>query len=250
MANDEPATTTFDLLWVGERGVKRGRRPSLSRETLVHVAMELADAEGIAAVTMQRVAALVDSKAMSLYRYVPSKEVLLDLMWDAAFAGPPKLGSGGWRSRLTRWASANFERLEQHPWMIELVGAARSVGPRWTAWLDEGLEAMAALPLTASEKLAVLMVIDGHLRSSARLRFGVKADPQWAADFGRMLQRSTTDDRYPTVGAMVRRGDFNARGMSMTQMFGFGLERILDGVETYSQRPRARVKRKAKRALE
>jgi hypothetical protein len=134
--------------------------------------------------------------------------------------------------------------------MIELVGAARSVGPRWTAWLDVGLEAMAALPLTASEKLAGLMVIDGHLRSSARLRFGVKADPQWAADFGRMLQRSTTDDRYPTVGAMVRRGDFNARGMSMTQMFGFGLERILDGVETYSQRPRARVKRKAKRALE
>src|SRR5689334_9336986 len=110
MASEEPADT-FDLLWAPERGVKRGRRPSLSRETLVRAAMELADREGIAAVTMQRLAALVNSRPMSLYRYVPSKEVLLDLMWDAAFTDPPRVGSGGWRSRLTRWAAASFERI-------------------------------------------------------------------------------------------------------------------------------------------
>jgi AcrR family transcriptional regulator len=230
------ATGTFDLLWAPERGVKRGRRPSLSRDTLVRAAMELADREGIAAVTMQRLAALVDSKAMSLYRYVPSKDVLLDLMWDAAFTGPPKLGSGGWRSRLIRWAAANFARLQQHPWLIELVGSARSVGPRWTSWLDAGLQAMADLPLNASEKLAVLTVIDGQVRSAARLRFGVKADPQWAADFGRMLARSTTGDSYPTLGAMVRAGEFDAPGMSMDQMFDFGLDRILDGIEAFTRR--------------
>jgi AcrR family transcriptional regulator len=235
MASEEPAAT-FDLLWASERGIKRGRRPSLSRETLVRAAMELADREGIAAVTMQRLATLVDSKAMSLYRYVPSKDVLLDLMWDAAFTGPPKLGSGGWRSRLIRWAAANFERLQQHPWLIELVGSARSVGPRWTSWLDAGLQAMADLPLNASEKLAVLTVIDGQVRSAARLRFGVKADPQWAADFGRMLARSTTGDSYPTLGAMVRAGEFDAPGMSMDQMFDFGLDRILDGIEAFTRR--------------
>jgi len=234
MAGEE-RSVTFDLLWAPERGVKRGRRPSLSRETLVRAAMELADREGIAAVTMQRLAALVDSRAMSLYRYVPSKDVLLDLMWDAAFTGPPKLGSGGWRSRLIRWAAANFERLQQHPWLIELVGSARSVGPRWTGWLDAGLKAMAALPLNAGEKLAVLMVIDGHLRSAARLRLGAKADPQWAADFGRMLALSADDDGYPTLGAMVRRGEFDAPGMSMEQMFDFGLDRILDGIEAFTQ---------------
>jgi AcrR family transcriptional regulator len=235
MASEEPPAT-FDLLWAPERGVKRGRRPSLSRETLVRAAIELADTEGIAAVTMQRLAALVDSKAMSLYRYVPSKEVLLDLMWDTAFAGPPTLGSGNWRSALTDWAVANFERLEQHHWMIELVGSARSVGPRWTSWLDAGLAAMVALPLNTSEKLAVLMVIDGHLRSSARLRFGVKADPQWAVDFGRMLRLSVADDSYATIGAMVRRGEFDIPGMSIEQMFDFGLDRILDGIEAYCQR--------------
>jgi len=235
MAHEE-AAATFDLLWALERGGKRGRRPSLSREALTRVAIELADNEGIAAVTMQRVAALLRSKPMSLYRYVPSKEVLLDLMWDAALATPPDLGSGGWRSRLTRWAAASFDRLEQHPWLIELVGSTRSVGPRWTAWLDVGLEAMAELPLDAGEKLAVLTVIDGHLRSMARLRFGVKADPQWAADFARMLQLSAADAAYPTLGAMVRRGEFGAPGMSMEQMFDFGLDRILDGIEAYSRR--------------
>jgi AcrR family transcriptional regulator len=235
MAEDGIAST-FDLLWALERAGKRGRRPSLSRDTLVRVAIELADTEGIAAVTMQRLAALVDSKAMSLYRYIPSKDVLLDLMWDAAMAAPPKLGSGRWRSKLTRWAVANFERLEQHPWLIELVGSVRSVGPRWTSWLEVGLAAMANLPLNASEKLAVLTVIDGHLRSTARLRFGVKASPQWAADFGRMLQRSVADDVYPTLGAMVRRGEFDVPGMSMEQMFDFGLDRILDGIEAYSER--------------
>ena len=235
MAEDQGAPT-FDLLWAAERAGKRGRRPSLSRETLVRVAIELADNEGIAAVTMHRVAALVGSKAMSLYRYIPSKDVLLDLMWDAAMADPPSLGAGRWRSKLTRWAVANFERLEQHPWLIELVGSVRSVGPRWTGWLEVGLAAMTKLPLDASEKLAVLTVIDGHLRSTARIRFGVKATPQWAADFGRMLQRSAGDDAYPTLGAMVRRGDFDAAGMSMEQMFDFGLERILDGIEAYSER--------------
>ena len=235
MAEDGIAST-FDLLWALERAGKRGRRPSLSRDTLVRVAIELADTEGIAAVTMHRLAAHVDSKAMSLYRYIPSKDVLLDLMWDAAMAAPPRLGSGRWRSKLTRWAVANFERLEQHPWLIELVGSVRSVGPRWTSWLEVGLAAMANLPLSASEKLAVLTVIDGHLRSTARLRFGVKASPQWAADFGRMLQRSVADDVYPTLGAMVRRGEFDVPGMSMEQMFDFGLDRILDGIEAYSER--------------
>jgi len=234
MAEQEMAST-FDVLWSLERTGKRGRRPSLSRNALVRAAIELADTEGIAAVTMHRLAALVDSKAMSLYRYVPSKEVLLDLMWDAAMAAPPKLGSGRWRSKLNRWAVANFERLEQHPWLIELVGSVRSVGPRWTGWLDAGLAAMATLPLTASEKLAVLMLIDGHLRSAARLRFGVKSDPQWAADFGRMLQRSAADDAYPTLGAMVRRGEFDVPGMSMDEMFEFGLDRILDGIEAYGE---------------
>ena len=234
MAEDETAAI-FDLLWAPERAGKRGRRPSLSRETLVRVAMELADTEGIAAVTMHRLAALVPAKVMSLYRYVPSKEALLDLMWDAAMADPPMLRSGRWRSNLTRWAVANYERLEQHPWLIELVGSVRSVGPRWTGWLEAGLAAMSKLPLSASEKLAVLTVIDGHLRSTARLRFGVKADPQWAADFGLMLQRSATDDAYPTLGAMVRRGEFAVRGMSMDQMFQFGLDRILDGVEAYGE---------------
>ena len=79
------------------------------------------------------------------------------------------------------------------------------------------------------------MVIDGQLRSAARIRFGVKADPQWAVDFGRMLLLSATDDSYPTLGAMVRRGEFEMPSMSTEEMFDFGLDRILDGIEAYCE---------------
>ena len=226
---------TFDLLWTPPSPVKRGPRPSMTREALVDAAIQLADREGLGSLTMQRLAAVLDSKAMTLYRYIPNKDALLDLMWDSAMGPAPAGASGDWRAKVSAWAAANFQRMEQHPWLIELVGSAKSVGPRWTAWLDLGLTALSDLPLTAAEKFAALTLVDGHLRSTARLRFGVKASPEWAADFGRMLQLSATDASFPTIGRMMRGGDFAGGEMSLDQMIGFGLERILDGIAVYCE---------------
>jgi len=231
MATDEYGI--FDLLWAPATRGKRGPRPSLTQDAIVRAAIDLADREGIEAVTIQRLATALNSKAMSLYRYVPSKEAILDLMSDAALGSAPDVRDGNWRAKLSGWAAASFQRLERHPWLIELAGSARSVGPRWAAWLDVGLAAQAGLPLTAAEKLAVLTLVDGHLRSAARLRVGVKASPQWAAQFGRMLETTATDSAFPTLGKMIRGGDFAGPGLSMEQMFDFGLERILDGVAAY-----------------
>ncbi|MET0274631.1 MAG: TetR/AcrR family transcriptional regulator [Phenylobacterium sp.] len=225
----------FDLLWTPAAGAKRGPRPSLTREGIVQAAITLADREGLEAVTMQRLAAVLNSKTMTLYRYAPSKDAILELMWDAAMGDPPDVAEGGWRARLSAWGDGVRQRLDQHPWLIELVGATRSVGPRWTAWLDVGLAALSGLPLSAGEGLAVLTLVDGHLRSTARLRFGAKASPEWAADFGRMLQITAADSRFPFLGEMTRRGDFAASGMSMDQISDFGLARILDGVATFCE---------------
>jgi AcrR family transcriptional regulator len=226
----------FDLLWTPASRIKRGPRPSLTREALVEAAIRLADQEGLGSLTMQRLAAVLDSKAMTLYRYIPNKVALLDLMWDTAMGAPPRAAAGDWRAKVSGWAAASFQRLEQHPWLIELVGSARSVGPRWTAWLDLGLASLSGLPLTAGEKLAALTLVDGHLRSTARLRFGVKASPEWATDFGRMLQMTATVDSFPTIGNMMRGGDFAGAAMSLDEMIDFGLERILDGIAVFCER--------------
>ena len=230
----------FDLLWTPASGVKRGPRPSLTREAVVDAAIELADEESLGAVTMQRLAAVLDSKAMTLYRYIPSKDALLDLMWDAAMGSPPAATRTEWRTMLSSWAAASFQRLEQHPWLIDLVGSAKSCGPHWAAWLDMGLASLSELPLTAGEKLAALTLVDGHLRSTARLRFGVKASPEWATGFGRMLQMTTTVDSFPTLGKMMADGDFTGPAMSLDEIFDFGLERILDGIAGFCERREAR----------
>jgi AcrR family transcriptional regulator len=241
MSSDE-GVKIFDLLWTPAARVKRGPRPSLTREALVQAAIQLADQEGLGSVTMQRLAAVLESKSMTLYRYIPNKDALLDLMWDTAMGSPPEAATGDWRAQVSSWAAAGFRRLEQHPWLIELVGSAKSVGPRWAAWLDLGLASLSDLPLTAGEKFAALTLVDGHLRSTARLRFGVKATPEWAADFGRMLQMTATVDSFPTIGKMMRGGDFEGPAISLDEINDFGLERILDGIAVFCERRAANVK--------
>jgi AcrR family transcriptional regulator len=227
----------FDLLWTNGRGLKRGPKPKLTREAVVDAAIALADREGLGAVTMQRLAGALNSKPMTLYRHVPSKDVMVELMWDAAFGTPPAAQGGDWREGLSAWAAESFATLERHPWMIELVGSIRSVGPVWTAWLETGLAAMRDLPLSAGEKLSVLTLIDCHLRSAAILRFGVKASPEWAENFGRMLERVSDDDGFPALGRLVQGGDLSRPGMSMDEMFDFGLDRILDGIAAFATQP-------------
>ncbi|QAY78845.1 TetR/AcrR family transcriptional regulator [Sphingosinicella sp. BN140058] len=233
---EEGVSTVFDLLWAADRGRKRGPKPRLTREAVVAAAIDVADREGLEAVTMQRLARALNSKPMTLYRHVPSKEALTELMWDAALGAAPLLPDDDWRQALKGWAAASFESLERHPWMIELVGSIRSVGPGWTAWLEAGLAGMRALKLGTGEKLAVLTLIDGHLRSAARLRFGIKASPEWAADFGHMVQRVSADASFPMLAALARNANGPDEDMSLGDMFTFGLDRILDGVGAFAER--------------
>src|SRR5215470_993531 len=83
----------------------KGPKPGLSLERIVAAAVQVADAEGLAAVSMSRVAAELGTAPMSLYRYVAAKDELLALMFDAAY-GPSPTGPGGdagWRAGLSRW---------------------------------------------------------------------------------------------------------------------------------------------------
>src|SRR3984885_12673349 len=109
----------LDLLW-GRRGPgKRGPRPGLSADAIVDAAIRLADAEGIEGVSMARVAAELGFTTMSLYRYVASKEELLQLMWNASARGAEGLvlEGDGWRPRLRAWATIQRDTLDRHPWV-------------------------------------------------------------------------------------------------------------------------------------
>src|SRR5262245_45380964 len=114
------------LLW--EQSARPARKPrvGLSLDRIARAGIEIADAEGIDAISMQRVAGELGFTKMSLYRYVASKAELLAVMIDLAVGEPPDLGSvsGGWRARLEEVIRQVTDIWRRHPWLpVVTVGA-------------------------------------------------------------------------------------------------------------------------------
>ncbi len=235
---------SFELLWSGSERAAPGPKPILSLDRTVRAAVEIVDADGLAALTLGRVAERLGVTTMAIYRYVPGKEALVDLMIDRARGAPPPSAGLGWRPDLAQWARANLALLRRHPWLLESVMSRVPIGPNWLAWLESGLRAQSGSGLTANEMLAIVVLVDGHVRSSAQISLGVTGTRGWAENFGRALQAVTGDERYSALAALVDGGGFDARDDDAGDFFEFGLERVLEGVGAFI---RARAARRGRR---
>lgn len=222
----------LDRLWGNGDRPARGPKPALSLDTVIQTGIEVADGAGIEAVTMGRVAEKLGVTTMALYRYVPGKEALVDLMVQAALGAPPQGVPDDWRASLEAWARADRAIMETHPWLLHLTPCS-PMGPNWLAWLEAGLAALKNTGLAASEMMAVMAIVDGHVRNMAQMARGVLCDregkaAEWRESFARVLQRVSADTRYPTLAQLVATGAF----MDKTDKFEFGLQRVLDGIAT------------------
>jgi AcrR family transcriptional regulator len=115
-------------------------REPLSRERTLAAAVALADAEGLKALTMRRLAADLGVEAMSLYYHLPGKEGLLDGLADsvlAEIAAGPAGRTGDWRARLRRRFLCAREVMLRHPWAPALIGARPRVPAGLYAYYDE-----------------------------------------------------------------------------------------------------------------
>ena len=111
---------TLELLWDGGPRPSRGPKPGLTLDRIVEAAVRIADEEGLGAVSMRRIATELGTGAMSLYRYVPGKAELLDLMLDRVqrpSENPADLGDGTWRAALEAMARATLALYTRHPWL-------------------------------------------------------------------------------------------------------------------------------------
>src|ERR1700744_4653689 len=117
-----PLPPGLDLLWGRRERGKRGPRPGLSAEAIVDAAVRIADAEGLEAISMARVAAELGFTTMSLYRYVDSKDELLQLMFNASAVGADSIVLEGedWRSRIRSWAIIQRDMLDLHRWITQM----------------------------------------------------------------------------------------------------------------------------------
>ncbi|MEV0270639.1 TetR/AcrR family transcriptional regulator C-terminal domain-containing protein [Hamadaea sp. NPDC050747] len=218
----------LELLWNARPQPKRGPRPALTTEQIARTGIEIADAEGLAAVSMQRVAADLGYTKMSLYRYVPGKAELVALMADLAIGGPPSLAGNGWRERLESWARALLPGFARHPWAIEATTGPRILGPNEVAWMEAALSALDGTGLRGWERMDAVVVISGHVRMIAtQLSATPTGDPE--RQLGAVLLEIMREhgDRFPAVNAALTS---TVTDGGQDHALDFGLARILDGI--------------------
>ncbi len=240
------------LLWRTKERPTRGGRSALSVDRIVQTGIELADAEGLPALSMRRIAERLGSGTMSLYTHVPGKAELIDVMLDTVLAetARPEDVDGGWRSRLELVARENWALYHRHPWMLQVVTSRPPLGPNTIAKYDYELEALEGIGLTDIEMDSVLSLILGHVEGAARRsveamqvvrRTGV-TDEQWWYANAPLLEKMIDVSRYPTaarVGSAT--GEAFGAASNPAHAFVFGLQRILDGIAVLIEERAART---------
>ena len=229
------------LAWGVAANPQRGPKREMSIERIVDAAVEIADAEGLAAVSMSRVAQSLGYTTMSLYRYVTAKDDLLVLMQERGTALPPEpdpeLAPSDWRGRLHAIAQAQLDVYRQHPWLLDVSIQGTPVTPNNLAWMDAMLDALSGVRLNEDERVAVILLLTGQTRWQSTIEHSYEVaageagvDPQ-AIDDGRsaILDAFVTAEEFPALRRAVDAGVFREG----EDPFAFGLERVLDGVADY-----------------
>lgn len=231
---------TLELLWGVHERATRGPKPALDVERVVRAAVELADADGLPAVSMRKVAERLGVGTMSLYRYVPGKGELLDLMFDRV-VGEEEVevepSDAGWRERMTSAARASFGTFMRHPWLLDIVAGNRPpLGPNVMDSYERWLALVHASGLEPVQTQAAVELISTYVSGAARsavhtaqaeAKTGV-SDEQWWEQRADFWDEYFSSERFPTITATYTSGAYTAP----VDQFEFGLARVLDGIET------------------
>jgi AcrR family transcriptional regulator len=212
----------------------------LSVDKVVAAAVELADAEGLDAVSMARVAKALGFTTMSLYRHVRSKEELLVLMMNRVMAMPPAQPYDGWRAGLAAWAWDLLRMVRVHPWVLYVRISPPPATPSSVDLMERGLAPLADAPLAEEEKAQLILMINGYVFWQARLEAELapgSGDPSTDPLMAYItVMHTLVDERWPAVKRVVDAGVFDDEEDTRDADFEFGLERILDGVEKLVRR--------------
>ncbi|MFF0468800.1 TetR/AcrR family transcriptional regulator C-terminal domain-containing protein [Micromonospora zamorensis] len=217
--------------------VRRGPAHGLTRDQVVRAAMEIADAEGLAALSMRRIATELDTPTMSLYRQIRGKEHLLLLMADAVFAAhrlPQRIPSD-WRAQLELLCRLQWSIYQRHPWLAQVISLTRPLmAPHAVAHTEWALHALAGHDLDPHTQLHLVAALANHVRGTA---VNLEREAEAEQDTG------LTDDEWMTaqadvLGGLLAAGEFphlarltrTAVDLNVESLFEFGLQRLLDGV--------------------
>ncbi len=237
----------IDLMWRDSPGApgggRRGPKSRYSTGDVVSKAIDIADAGGLAAVTVRGLAQALDMTAMSVYTHVNSRDDLLVLMADRAYAQMPKasFGRSAWHTRARRVAEGNLALLCAHPWLLDVDDPRTVLGPGTIAKYDHELHIFDGTTLSDLHRDAALTFLLDFVRSSAGRIVRTQLS---APDFGALWEQSAhrlanyLAEDFPLaqrVGGVA--GEAMNAPYEATQAWEFGLERVITGVAGLISQP-------------
>ncbi|MGW4023324.1 TetR/AcrR family transcriptional regulator [Streptomyces sp. NPDC005009] len=226
-----------EVIWARPERTGRGPRPAYTRADIAAAAVRIADAEGLDAVSMRRVAAELGCGTMSLYNYVPRKEDLYELMVDAV-GGEHELWepAGDWRADMVRVAHQSRTLMHRHPWLPRLMSPVYGFSPNSLRYLEHCLTCLDPLPGPYGTKLELIAMLNGvvttyvtnELATAERTRSLPWSQEQENAIRIAYLGGRIATGAYPRMAAAFVE---DAGPIDLEAVFERALGRVLDGFE-------------------
>ncbi|HEY7176458.1 MAG TPA: TetR/AcrR family transcriptional regulator C-terminal domain-containing protein [Micromonosporaceae bacterium] len=230
-----PVTTTDASSRIGV-GTRRGQDV---RERIVGIAIRIADAEGIGAVSMRRIGIELGVPTMSLYRWMPSKDDLTVHIVDATLGTMtwPDPPPPGWRAQLDYAARGQWAITRAHPWLAQLLSMTRpQLAPNAMLHTEWMMRALTTAGLSRAQSLRVALTLVGFVIGAAlaldserqALRdTGITSD-EWMATQEARFSAIIATGRYPVLSGLSEEEDFDS---GLEEIFETGLAIFLDGVD-------------------
>ncbi len=215
---------------------KRTARPPVTRERALETAVAIADASGIEAVTMRRLAQELGVEAMSLYHHVANKDAVLDGMVDIVFEQVqlPAPDGPDWRQAMRDRAVSMREVMLRHPWSLAIMESRTSPGPATLRHHDAIIGCLRGanfpIPMAAHATSVLDAYIFGFVLTEVNLPFDDATSPSEMEQMVEGMLASFPADDYPHLLEMsaeyILQPDY-----SYAAEFLYGLDLILDGLE-------------------
>jgi AcrR family transcriptional regulator len=205
----------------------RGPRPRHNRASIAALAVRIADAEGLEAVTMRRLASELGIAVMSLYNYVPARDQLAQLMTDHVAAGYtyPRAPVADPRAAIADLAGQARDTARRHPWLAALLHRPMPPGPAELRYLDYFLGLLAGSRLAADARLELIAMISGFATVYGARQAAPAGQLASTAEQVQALGRAAASGRYPHLSAALA----TARPpRSHADTFGSAVERLID----------------------
>jgi len=227
-----------EWIWTRERKAAPARE-TLSREQIVKTAMATLDSDGLAGLSMRKLAARLDAGATSLYWHVPTKDDLIDLLIDEVWGeiDVPEPELAGWRSGALLFGHSLRSAVLRHPWLPEVMYTRPSIGPNAMSLGSRGLVLFGAagfsehdVDLAMSSVMSyVLGTVSAEVATREMVRKSGQPVDEWVGDIRKQAEAVAAD--YPDMRASVQRRTIKDLDTSLTENFVFGLDALLDGLE-------------------